>query len=100
MYPSLIGRTFTTRQIMFFAGKPLFLRRGDNLAVDDQRRRTVVIECRNTQNVQSSVFLINVRFGMLPYPHRILFPHIAFKKGGYKLLPGSVEMSVVLPVEP
>ena len=38
------------RGVVLAAGKTLLLRRGDDPAVIDQRRRAVVIECRNTEN--------------------------------------------------
>ncbi len=43
------------RGVMLVSGKAFLLRRGDDPAVIDQRRRAVVIERRNTENPHRAV---------------------------------------------
>ena len=44
-------------RIVFLAGKPLLLGRGDNLAVTNQRRRGIVVERAYTENIHQNCLL-------------------------------------------
>ena len=43
------------RGIVFISREPFFLRRGNDLTIDDDRRRRVMIKSRNTKDAGQSV---------------------------------------------
>src|SRR5207249_4106086 len=49
---TIFDREFWKAGIMFFAGKPLLLRRRQDLPVADQAGRTVMIKCRYAEDVK------------------------------------------------
>src|SRR6516162_4551759 len=51
---AIANRILRVARILFFAGKALFLRRGDNMAVLDQRRGTVMIKGGDPENAHSA----------------------------------------------
>ena len=65
-FQARLDRTLWIAIITFEASEPLFLSRRDDKAVRDQGRRAVMIERRNTENVQSSPYSRVENNGCMP----------------------------------